>query len=252
MGICQKAADIFKACDMPLRAEFAQKLHDNLRESFRRHIVDVNLIVYGDHQTTQAAAIYYGVFNEDEKEKAFSHLLDLIRKADGNMTVGIIGARTMFHVLSEFGYEELALNMIAKPDFPSFASWITEYDANSLFEIITHNPPNGFSHNHHFFGDISAWFIKNLAGIVPNPDVTDANNILISPAFVGSLSYAEGWYTAPAGRIDVRWERKGGKIELDVNVPDGVNGKIRLRHGAKLSNGNSEIEIQSGKFTISE
>ena len=237
---------------MPLRAEFAQKLHDNLRESFRRHLVDENLIVYGDHQTTQAAAIYYGVFNEDEKKKAFSHLLDLIRKADGNMTVGIIGARTMFHVLSEFGYEELALNMIAKPDFPSFASWITEYDANSLFEIITHNPPNGFSHNHHFFGDISAWFIKNLAGIVPNPDVTDANNILISPAFVGSLSYAEGWYTAPAGRIDVRWERKGGKIELDVNVPDGVNGKIRLRHGAKLSNGNSEIEIQSGKFTISE
>ena len=252
MGICQKAADIFKACDMPLRAEFAQKLHDNLRESFRRHLVNEDLVVYGDHQTTQAAAIYYGVFNEDEKEKAFSHLLDLIRKADGNMTVGIIGARTMFHVLSEFGYEELALNMIAKPDYPSFASWITEYDANSLFEIITHNPPNGFSHNHHFFGDISAWFIKNLAGIVPNPDVTDANNILISPAFVGSLSYAEGWYTAPAGRIDVKWERKGGKIELDVNVPDGVNGKIRLRHGAKFSNGNSEIEIQSGKFTISE
>ena len=166
------------------------------------------------------------------------------------MTVGIIGARTMFHVLSEFGYEELALHMIAKPDYPSFASWITEYNANTLFEVITHDPPNGFSHNHHFFGDISAWFIKNLAGIIPNADVCDPNCIVISPAFVSSLSYAEGWYTAPAGKISVRWESVGDEIKLNVSVPDGVKGKIKLRHGARLASGEAEIDLRSGEFII--
>ena len=156
----------------------------------------------------------------------------------------------MFHVLSEFGYEELALHMIAKPDYPSFGSWITEFNANTLFEVITHNPPNGFSHNHHFFGDISAWFIKNLAGIIPNPDVSDPNYIVISPAFVSTLSYAEGWYTAPAGKIFVRWDRQGDKIKLKVSVPDGINGKIKLRHGAAFANGESEINIRNGEFII--
>lgn len=166
------------------------------------------------------------------------------------MTVGIIGARTMFHVLAEFGYEDLALHMIAKPDYPSFASWITEYNANTLFECITHDPPNGFSHNHHFFGDISAWFIKNLAGIIPNADVCDPNYIVIFPAFVGSLSYAEGWYTAPAGKISVRWERTGDEIKLNVTVPDGITGKIKLRHGAKFAGGENEIDIRSGEFIV--
>lgn len=250
MDICKKAAEIFRVCDMPLRAEFAQNLHDNLRESFRKHLIDDDLLVCGNHQTSQATAIYYGAFNDDEKEKAFAHLLDLIHQAGDNMTVGTLGARTIFHVLSEFGYDELALHMIAKPDFPSFASWITEFDATTIFEIVTHNPPVGSSHNHHFFGDFSAWFIKNLAGIIPNPKVNDANYILISPTFVNSLSFAEGSYNAPAGKVSVRWERKNGKIELKVTVPDGVNGKIKLRHGAKFANGENEINIQNGNFTI--
>lgn len=250
MDICKKAAEIFRVCDMPLRAEFAQKLHDKLRASFRANLIDGDLVVFGNHQTTQAAAIYYGAFDESEKEKAFAHLLRLIHEANDSMTVGIIGARTMFHVLSEFGYEELALHMIAKPDYPSFGSWITEYNANTLFEVITHDPPNGFSHNHHFFGDISAWFIKNLAGIIPNPDVTDPNYIVISPAFVDSLDSAQGRYTAPAGEISVNWERKGDKILLSITVPDGIKGKIKLRHGAKFAGGEGEIEIKSGIFTI--
>ena len=252
MGICQKAAEIFRICDMPLRAEFAQHLHDKLRSNFRMHLIDENLVVYGNHQTTQAAALYYGAFNDDEKEKAFKHLIELIHIAGDNMTVGIIGARTMFHVLAEFGYEELALHMIAKPEYPSFASWITEYNANTLFEIITHDPPNGFSHNHHFFGDISAWFIKNLAGIIPNPNLTDPNHIIISPAFVDSLSYADGWYKAPAGKISVRWERKNDKVELSITVPDKISGVIKLRHGAKFEDNTDKKIIQSGKFIIKE
>lgn len=250
MDICKKAAEIFRVCDMPLRAEFAQKLYNNLRESFRKHLIDDELLVCGNHQTSQAAAIYYGAFNDDEKKKAFAHLLNLIHQAGDSMTVGTLGARTIFHVLSEFGYDELALHMIAKPDHPSFASWITEFDATTLFEIVTHNPPVGSSHNHHFFGDFSAWFIKNLAGIIPNPNVTDPNYIVISPAFVSSLSFAEGSYNAPAGKISVRWERKGDKIELNVTVPDNVSGEIKLRHGAKFESGESAKKIQTGKFTV--
>lgn len=250
MNIAEKAAKIFTVLGKKLWADFAQSFGNELRESFRKHLIDENLVVYGECQTTQETALYYGAFNDDEQEKAFSHLLRFINEANGNMTVGVIGARTMFHVLSRFGYDDLALNMIAKPDYPSFASWITEYNANTLFEIITHNPPNGFSHNHHFFGDFSAWFIKNLAGIIPNPNADDADYVLISPSFVESLSYADGWYNTPKGKVSVRWDKDGNTVSLNVSVPDGIKGKIKLRGEYKFADGSNEKDITSGTFNL--
>lgn len=250
MDIARKASKMFRIIGDDDKAEFAMNFSNQLRESFREHLIDENLEVFGKCQSTQCIALYYGAFDESEKEQAFSHLLRYIQDARGNMTVGVIGARTLFHVLSEFGYSDLALNMIAKPDYPSFASWITEYNANTLFEIITHDPPNGFSHNHHFFGDFSAWFIKNLAGIIPNPNADDVNSVLISPAFVQRLKYADGWYNTPKGKVSVRWDRDGENIELNISVPEGLNGTIKLRDGYKFADGNSEIEIQSGTFTV--
>ncbi|MBP9988599.1 MAG: family 78 glycoside hydrolase catalytic domain [Ruminococcus sp.] len=250
MDISRKASEIFTVLGQTQRAEFALNFSNRLKTSFRENLIDDNLEVYTKAQAPQAIALYYGAFNEDEKEKAFSHLLRYIEDANRNMTVGVIGSRTMFHVLSEFGYDDLALQMIAKPDYPSFASWITEFNANSMFEIITHDPPNGYSHNHHFFGDISAWFIKNLAGIKPNPNIDDENYVIISPAFVNSLDYAEGWYNLPCGKVSVKWHRNKNEIILEVEAPDNAKGKIQLRSSNIFADGTNESPLKSGQFII--
>ena len=52
-----------------------------------------------------------GLFEENEKRIAFKRLLELIHQSDDHMDVGVLGARVIFHVLSDFGYADLALKM---------------------------------------------------------------------------------------------------------------------------------------------
>ena len=59
----------------------------------------------------------------------------------------------------------------------------------------------------------------------------DANEIEISPEFLEELQYAQGEIGVPAGKVSVAWHREGENIVLDVTVPEGVSGDIRLKNG---------------------
>jgi alpha-L-rhamnosidase len=250
MNIALKAAKIFTVINRPLWAQFANNFADEMRTAIRENLIDMKtLTVAGNCQTSQSLALYCGIFNDDEKQKAFDVLLSLIHAADDSIDVGFIGTRVIIHVLSEFGYDDLALHMITKPEYPSWGNWIAR-GANTLWENFCEEPENGWSNNHHAFGDISAWFIKNLAGIIPNPECTDENYLIISPAFVEALSFVDGWYKSPCGKVSVRWDKTEKGITLKITVPDGINGKIKLRGNYKFAGGENEIPIQSGIFEI--
>ena len=66
----------------------------------------------------------YGLFEEDEKQEAFAHLLRLIDERDGHMDVGVLGMRVIFDVLADFGYADLAYRMITRTDYPSYGEWV--------------------------------------------------------------------------------------------------------------------------------
>ena len=54
--------------------------------------------------------------------------------------------------------------------------------ATTLWERF-YNDDRMDSMNHHFWGDISAWFIKSLAGIQFNPQGNDITRVDIKPSF---------------------------------------------------------------------
>ncbi len=249
LDITRKAAEIFRVCKLDKWAEFADKFASELLSSFREHLIDENLLVSGNCQTSQAAAIYFDAFTDEEKPKAFEHLLNLIHAENDSIDVGIIGSRTMFHVLSEFDCNDLAFNMITKPEFPSYGYWIAQ-GANTLLEIVGNDDKYNWSHNHHFFGDISAWFIKNLAGITPNPNKNDANYVRVSPAFIDSLTYAEGWYNTPNGKVSTHWDKTDDGITLNITVEGDAHGDIILRQGYAFEVGTTTKPLASGAYKI--
>ncbi len=249
MDLCRKAAKIFRVLGKNELSDLADRVADELREAVRKNLIHENLEVAGKCQTVQAMSIFYDIFNEDEKLKAFEHLLRYIHDKNNSIDVGILGSRVMFHVLSEYGYDELAFHMISKPEYPSYASWIVDYDATTLFERVA-RAPEQTSFNHHFFGDISAWFIKNLAGINPNPNCDNPDYVIVSPAFINSLDYAEGEYKTPNGKVSVKWVREKEKINLYVEVYGGVLGKIKLKNRYFFTDNTNECDLKSGVYTI--
>ena len=250
MDIANKAAFMFDALGWEQEKDYAQKLSATLRKNIREKLIDLKAMEANDKtQTAQAMALYYGIFNEDEKQQAFQQLLNLINEKDGHMDTGILGARVIFHVLSDFGHSQLAYDIITKPTYPSYAYWLKQ-GATALWEEF--NPDGGriSSRNHHFFGDISGWFIKRIAGIRFNPTGRDLCRVDFTPSFISDLDFAEGFHEAPAGKIVSRWEREGENVRLEITLPPGCKGEIRLENGWVFESGQSVQEISSGKINL--
>ncbi len=252
MDIARKIAIMFDATGMYEEAGFAKGFADSLKKSIRNHLIDYDsMTVMGNCQTSQAMGLYYDLFTDDERLLAFEKLLQLIHAADDHIDVGVLGGRVIFHVLSQFGHSELAYKMITRPDYPSYGNWL-ERGATTLWEDFF--PDDAYSKpqsmNHHFWGDISAWFIKTLSGINLNPQGNDINHLEIRPSFVKALDFAQGYITAPSGKINSSWKREKTNIILEVDVPENMIAKVILENGYSFSDGTCTKIVRTGKYEI--
>ena len=223
-----------------------------MRESIRDKLIDYKtMTAHGSCQSSQAMAIFYGVFDESEKDAAFKVLLNQIEAADKHMDVGVLGGRVIFHVLSENGEADLAYDMITRPDFPSYGNWL-ERGATTLWEGFHEEGGYVDSLNHHFWGDISHWFISAITGICVNPNAEDITHFEIKPNFIKKLQNASAHYDAPCGKIFVSWERTGeNTVELAVTASKDMHGKIVLPEGYKFTDGSNSKLLTSGNFSLS-
>lgn len=250
MDIARKAAFLFEALGMEEQRQFAASLAARFRASIREKLVDLRtMTVVGNAQTGQAMALFYDVFEPGEKPAAFERLLAFIDRRDGHLESGVLGARVIFHVLTAFGRSDLAYTMITRPDYPSYGNWLVR-GATSLWESFPQEGKPVNSLNHHFWGDISSWFIQALAGIRFNPTGRNPLEADIRPSFVPQLTQAQGFYDAPAGRILSSWERDGGTVRLHVELPETVAGRICLEDGWEFEDGYAVKPAVTGDYGI--
>lgn len=231
--LCLKMTEtMFNAIGSTDHIEFIQQSYAKVRKAIRDEYNENGIITKGKTesyhkptyricQTSQALGLYCGVFDEDEKQKAVETLVDLIVEKDNSFDCGFLGLRAIFHILSEYGYSDLAYEMITKPTFPSYGNMILRGET-SVWERFPQGINPG-SHNHHFMSDVSAWYIKTVAGINVNPHCDDPDRIVINPHFIKALESAKGSYENKNGSVAVSWARKDGKINVDINVSGGLD-----------------------------
>ncbi len=233
MYIANKSADLFDALGRDLSRDFARRLAQELRQAVRDNLIDFGTMTALPRcQTAQAICLYYGVFSESERARAGEVLLDIIHENDDHFDCGMIGMRVLFHVLSMLGQGELAYQMITRTDYPSYGMFVRR-GLTSLPEDFMKDKDLDCcnSLNHHFFGDIVSWFLQRVVGICVNPRGISPDQIDVTPDFLNALDHAEGFYTAPAGKVSVKWAKADKAATLEIEAPDGVTGHIRLPAG---------------------
>ena len=185
-------------------------------------------------------AIYYGAFAKEEKSEAFRVLREFIRQKDDHFDVGVSGNRVLFRVLSDFGEYTLAHKLIAQPSFPSFGYHIglgatslfeSFYQLNDRFEIEDGRWLDILSQNHHFWGDIAAFFVEYFAGLRINPQITDVYHIDIAPCCVAGMTHANAVREMPYGTVRVAWEVKDNMFLMTVEAPQKAHGTVYLPDG---------------------
>ena len=228
--LARKGAYLYERLGKDIEAQYCNAFADRIYTSIREHLlVDKDEMRFlGNYQTAQAMAIFYGLCEtEGEKNRAFKLLLDYINEKDGHISCGVLGARVIFRVLCDFGYQDLAYNMIVRPDSPSYG-YMIERGYTALAEDIYET---GNSFNHHFWGDIAALMMEYFVGIRINPTNHNLNEVVISPVFVSKLTEASASHALPGGSISVQWRREGedivltyqnnGTLDVTVTAPTG-------------------------------
>jgi len=254
MDICEKAAFIFGELDMPIHQGFAISLYEKLRTAAREKLLNLSTMTTESRtQTSQAMAIFYNVFDPHEEEAAFNVLLEIIKEENDHFNMGVLGARVLFHVLAQFGKIDLALKLITQKTFPSYGWWL-EQGATSIWEKFDEGSvhTNGIcstSFSHPFWGDISHFFIRHLAGIHYNPRC-NGQEVDIRPQFPSNMSNAQGYYLAPQGEIRVRWEQELLGYLLTVKIPESMAGFISLPDGMAFEDGSYTKPAASGDYRV--
>lgn len=249
MYISKKSAILFDALGLEDYKKYASDLYESFREAIRSNIIDFDtMAAKPECQTSQAICLYYGVFNEDEKEKAFKVLLDLIKEKEDHFDCGMIGVRVIFHVLSDFGYGSLAFKMITREDYPSYGSWIKQgLTALSEDFLPPENWDNPNSQDHHFMGDFTSWFIQKVAGL----KINSPEDFSIRPDFIEQLTFAKAEYDSPCGMIKVKWSRDEKTAVIIVEAPEAAKGNIIAPEGWKFSDiSEKSRELKSGEYKL--
>ena len=138
--LANKAAYLYDRMGKTLEADYCRGFAREMRAAIREYLLEdkESMRFISGRQSVQAMAIFYGLCdNEEEKQKAFSVLLDEIHRKDDHMGVGVLGGRVIFRVLCDFGYQDLAIKMITRPDAPSYGMMIAD-GLTTLSENVYH------------------------------------------------------------------------------------------------------------------
>ena len=236
MEICSKAEVMMQALKRREDADFCRESYHLLRDALREEYLCGSLVTagktsayrkaeYRSCQTSQALALYVGLFTQEEEETAVQELIRMIREQKNSFDCGFLGLRVLFPVLSRYGYGDLAYQMITKPEFPSYANMIYRGETTVWERFMPPGERIG-SHNHHFMAGVSAWYLQDVLGITVNPHLNDPDHILIKPDFIKALNFCEGVYRSPGGEIKVRWEQNGEENKLFVVT----SGKVTVEY----------------------
>lgn len=206
--------------------EKAKKIKEKINEVF----YDSNTYTYANGtQTAQALALYLNIVPDGNEQKVADVLAETIRKNNGFLNFGLLGTKTVPRMLTKYGYGDMALQMIIRPESPSWGNWVDSLHYTTLPETWRLSPEfRDASLNHVFFGDVSAWMYRYLGGINYDESKPAFQHIIIEPYFIDGINWVKAEYNSVKGTIRSEWKREGQKITLQIEIPAGSTASVIL------------------------
>ncbi len=216
---------VARAAEILGHAEEAAKyraLAGKIRQAFNRTFYQGDGVYLNGSQTALSCAIYQGLVAPEEKARVVARLAEKVHQADDHLDVGILGAKYLLHSLSENGHHDLAYRIVTQPTPPGYGDWVAR-GATTLWENW-----NGHSSlNHVMFGDVSAWFYQELAGIHADGEQPGFKHTVIRPRPVEDLQWVRAQTRSMYGLVKSAWRREeGGRFVLEVTIPPNTTARV--------------------------
>lgn len=196
-------------------------------------------------QTSLGMPLALGMAPEEARPALIERLIADVRARQNHTTADDVGYRYVLAALAQAGRGDVVFDLANNPEAPSYAAQLSA-GATSLTEAWDANPES--SQNHLMLGHIEEWFYAGLAGIRPDPDVSNLRHIFIEPQPVGDVRWLKASWESERGPVSVDWRIEGSAFFLKASIPPGMTADIRLPGGAGHHVNSGQYEFQQPDF----
>ncbi len=206
-------------------------LFENIKEAFLHEYVTPGGRVMSDSQTSYLLALAFNLLPEEKKPVGVNRLVSDV-ETRGHLTTGFLGTPFLNPVLSRYGHNQTAYNLLLRESYPSWLYPVT-MGATTIWERWDGIKPDGTfqsegmnSFNHYAYGAIGEWLYEEVAGI--RPSAPGYKSIQVSPRPGGGLDHARAIINSMYGKIESAWEIEGEHFTLFVEIPANTSALIIL------------------------
>jgi alpha-L-rhamnosidase len=228
-------------------AEFDAIAH-RLHSAFNDEYVSGDGVVKSDCTTVYSLAIVFGLLSPRHEEFAGRRLAELAEQAGYRISTGFAGTPFIADALTKTGHVDTAYHLLLERECPSWLYPVT-MGATTVWERWDSMLPDGSinpgqmtSFNHYALGAVADWMHRVVGGIAPlTPGYA---SVLVAPQPGGGLTEADTALETRHGRVRVHWRLVDGELTVDAELPDGVDGILRLP-------GEEDRRISGGRVSVS-
>ena len=226
-----------------------EELAASTRKAFNEHYVGADGRITSDAVTVYALAITFGLLDDSTRSLAGDRLAELVAEGGYRIQTGFAGTPFVTDALTITGHLDDAYRLLLERECPSWLYPVT-MGATTIWERWdsmlpdgTINPGQMTSFNHYALGAVVDWMHRTVGGIAPlEPGYA---RVLVAPQPGGGITWARTRLQTRHGQVAVSWSTEGADgFSLDVELPEGVRGLVRLPDG-------TEREVGSGTSHLS-
>ncbi len=174
-------------------------------------------------QTECVLAAHFGL--APDGQQAADQLAGMVKKAGVQLQTGFVGTPYLLHVLSRYGYCELAYSLLLREAYPSWLYPVTK-GATTIWEHWDGIMENGEfwsqnmnSFNHYAYGAVADWVYGVAAGITQEEAHPGYARVTIAPHPDRRLDYLKASLETRHGLIRSEWKKADGMWRYEIETP---------------------------------
>ena len=243
-------------------------LLSRIKAAYLKEYVTPNGRLVSGTQTAYVLALQFDMLPESLREQAAERLVQNIKSYGNHLTTGFLGTPYLCHVLTRFGYNDVAFTLLNQETYPSWL-YPVKMGATTIWERwdgikpdSTFQTPSMNSFNHYAYGAIGDWMYRTVVGIDTDTDKPGYKHIIIKPHIGGRLTHASGTLKSHYGEIMSTWSVEGDAVEFQVSIPPNTTARVfipcgdpeNIQEGNKKLNKIKEISVVGSEenYTIVE
>lgn len=209
-------------------------LLSNIKAAFvKEYMTPTGRLVSGT-QTAYVLALQFDMLPEELRSACADRLVANIRDYGNHLTTGFLGTPYICHVLTRFGHNDVAYDLLMQESYPSWL-YPVKMGATTIWERWDGIKPDGSfqtpdmnSYNHYAYGAIGDWMYRTIAGINSATDAPGYKSIVIAPKPGGKLTQAAAELETAYGTVKSAWVLENNLLKLDVTIPANTRATIML------------------------